>query len=80
MRPDWESVKIDFMRYLVWNKFSTHEDLKLRLLDTADAELIEGNNWGDAFWGVCNGRGQNWLGRILMETREKLRQSNGSNS
>lgn len=78
LRPDWESVKIDFMRYLVWNKFSSHEHLKEKLLATGDAELIEGNNWGDVFWGVCKGQGHNWLGRILMETRERLK--NGTSS
>ncbi len=75
LRPDWEQVKVDFMRYLVWNKFSTHEDLRLRLLNTGEAVLTEGNTWGDTFWGVCNGTGQNWLGRILMETRDRLRQT-----
>lgn len=73
IRPDWESVKIDFMRFLVWNKFSTNEDLKAKLLATGEAELVEGNNWGDVFWGVCKGQGQNWLGRLLMETRERLK-------
>ena len=29
--------------------------------------------WGDRFWGVCSGRGQNMLGRILMEIRKDLR-------
>lgn len=72
LRPDWESVKVDFMRYLVWNKFSTHEHLKRQLLATGDAQLIEGNNWGDVFWGVCKGQGHNWLGHLLMETRSKL--------
>lgn len=74
LRPDWESVKVDFMRYLVWNKFSTNESLKNKLLATGDAQLIEGNNWGDVFWGVCKGQGHNWLGQILMETRQRLRQ------
>lgn len=40
---------------------------------TGDAELIEGNNWGDTFWGVCNGRGENMLGKLLMEIRDYLR-------
>lgn len=72
LRPDWDNVKIDFMRYLVWEKFSKHENLKKRLLDTGTAELVEGNHWGDVFWGVCKGQGQNWLGRILMDTRALL--------
>jgi hypothetical protein len=42
------------------------------LLATGDAELIEGNVWNDVFWGVCNGIGKNWLGKLLMQVREVL--------
>lgn len=40
---------------------------------TGDAELIEGNHWGDTFWGVCNGVGQNNLGKLLMAIRSENR-------
>jgi hypothetical protein len=40
-----------------------------KLLATEYVELIEGNNWGDTFFGVCNGEGENWLGRLLMNLR-----------
>jgi predicted NAD-dependent protein-ADP-ribosyltransferase YbiA (DUF1768 family) len=53
-------------------KFSTHQELRERLLATGEAELIEGNTWNDTFWGVCKGEGQNWLGKILMEVRKEL--------
>jgi predicted NAD-dependent protein-ADP-ribosyltransferase YbiA (DUF1768 family) len=43
------------------------------LLETGDAELIEGNDWGDTFWGVCGGKGNNFLGKLLMEVRKELR-------
>lgn len=74
LRPDWESVKIDMMRQVLRSKFS-HPDLQHLLLETGDAELIEGNDWGDRFWGVCDGRGNNWLGKLLMEVREEIRTS-----
>jgi len=35
--------------------------------------LIEGNTWGDTYWGVCRGRGSNNLGKLLMKIREVLR-------
>jgi len=73
IRPDWESVKIDYMKYLVWYKFSMYPEMGKKLLDTKDAELVEGNTWNDTFWGVCNGLGQNWLGKILMEVRDQVR-------
>jgi predicted NAD-dependent protein-ADP-ribosyltransferase YbiA (DUF1768 family) len=43
------------------------------LIDTGDQELIEGNWWGDVIWGVCNGKGENHLGKILMEVRKELK-------
>jgi len=54
-------------------KFTQHSDLKERLLDTHNLELIEGNNWDDTYWGICNGRGRNMLGMLLMEVRDILK-------
>lgn len=67
----WENVKIDVMLDLLRQKFR-HPDLRQKLLDTGNEELIEGNWWGDTFWGVCNGKGQNWLGKLLMTVRSEL--------
>jgi ribA/ribD-fused uncharacterized protein len=72
MRPDWDTVKLDYMKYLVWYKFGMHPDLGKRLLETGNMEIIEGNTWGDVFWGVCNGKGENHLGRILMAIRDQV--------
>jgi ribA/ribD-fused uncharacterized protein len=71
MRPDWDEVKVGVMRDLIDQKFEDAE-LGMKLLKTGDAKLIEGNWWGDTFWGVCKGVGENWLGRLLMEKREAL--------
>jgi hypothetical protein len=73
IREDWDDVKLEVMYDLVKLKFQTHEYLKEKLLDTGDVELIEGNTWGDTYWGVCNGVGENNLGHILMQIREELR-------
>ncbi len=72
LRSDWEQVKIPLMARLVKAKFL---DLEMRqlLLDTDDAELIEGNTWNDTFWGVCNGKGHNHLGKILVAERHEIR-------
>lgn len=75
IRADWEAVKLQYMRYLVWTKFTTNRELRAKLLATGDARLIEGNTWGDTYWGVCNGRGENWLGKILEEVREYLKKT-----
>lgn len=69
---NWDNIKVDVMRALVKQKFYQHEDLKAKLFETGDAELIEGNWWGDTFWGVCRGKGSNVLGKLLMEVRKEL--------
>jgi ribA/ribD-fused uncharacterized protein len=78
LREDWGEILIDVMRYCVQLKFKTHADLRQKLLDTGDAELVEGNHWGDRFWGAewdkdFGWTGLNWLGTLLMEEREELR-------
>jgi ribA/ribD-fused uncharacterized protein len=73
LRPDWEEVKMTLMWEIVRAKFLQNPDLKKQLVDTGDAQLIEGNNWGDTFWGICNGVGKNQLGIILMTIRAELK-------
>lgn len=72
LRPDWEAIKKQVMTELTILKFAHHPGLKRWLLDTGTAELIEGNNWGDTYWGVCKGAGHNHLGQILMLVRDLL--------
>ena len=55
------------------NKFKQNEDLKEKLLATENEDLIEKNTWHDYYWGICNGRGKNMLGKILMRVREELK-------
>jgi N-glycosidase YbiA len=73
IRDGWEDMKIDVMYKLVRQKFRQHPRLSELILDTGDSTLVEGNWWGDRFWGVCNGDGENHLGIILMRVREEMR-------
>lgn len=73
LRPDWEDVKISVMYDLLKKKFASGTELAQKLLDTGEAELVEGNWWGDKFWGQVDGDGENWLGRLLMMVRGSLR-------
>jgi len=73
MRDDWEQVKYHVMVSVIRAKFEVPE-LADKLLSTGDQELVEGNTWGDRTWGRVAGKGNNWLGEILMERRELLRQ------
>lgn len=72
LRPDWLTVRLPIMEELVGLKFNIPE-LRAMLLATGRAELVEGNWWGDVFWGVCRGTGENHLGKILMKIREEKR-------
>ncbi len=73
IRPDWEEIKVSIMADLVRKKFKNDVELALQLLNTGDEGLEEGNTWGDRFWGVYKGRGENNLGKILMSVREEIR-------
>lgn len=76
LRPDWfiGDTRLRIMRDLLRQKFGT-EPLRGQLIDTGRARLVEGNTWGDRYWGVCDGRGENHLGRLLMEIREELQRT-----
>jgi len=71
LREDWEQVKVGIMLDLLRQKFSDPA-LRSGLRKTGDAELIESNAWGDRFWGMCDGRGSNMLGILLMTVRSEL--------
>lgn len=70
LREDWEAIKLDVMEELLRSKFR-QQHLRNLLLSTGSMELIEGNTWGDRFWGVCDGVGENHLGKLLMKLREE---------
>ena len=73
----------------LYAKFSQNDDLKKKLLDTADAWLVECAH-SDTVWAcgirlddearfdASNWRGQNLLGFTLMQVREELKNDSGS--
>jgi ribA/ribD-fused uncharacterized protein len=71
LRSGWDSMKLSIMFDLVRQKFQ-HADLKEKLLATGERLIIEGNTWGDVYWGVCDGYGLNNLGIILMTVRKEV--------
>jgi ribA/ribD-fused uncharacterized protein len=71
VRPDWYDQMLPTMEALLRQKFSK-PNFQVWLRDTYPHELVEGNTWNDVFWGVCDGVGQNHLGRLLMKIREEL--------
>lgn len=73
LREDWDKVKLQVMKDILLTKFTFNVNLKEKLLATGDKYLEETNWWGDTFWGVCKGIGENNLGKTLMEVREIVR-------
>lgn len=69
VRKDWQDIRVSVMAQLIFQKFFNDLDLREKLLETGDRYIEETNNWKDTFWGVCNGVGENNLGKILMATR-----------
>lgn len=72
LRSDWNKVRLTTMKGLINQKFE-NEEMKNLLLSTGTREIVEGNTWGDTFWGVCRGQGENNLGKIIMSVREEIR-------
>lgn len=78
LRPDWEAVKLNVMNRLLRRKFRIPE-LKMKLLSTIGSDLVEGNTWGDMYWGCVwqtlpeeKWIGENHLGKLLMQIREEI--------
>lgn len=73
LRDGWSSMRIGVMRQLLAEKFADPA-LRKKLIETYPRQLIEGNQWGDRFWGVdLHTRvGDNHLGKLLMRLRDDL--------
>ena len=57
---------------VVNSKFTQNKKLAEQLMATGEDDLVEGNDWGDRYWGVCRGVGKNKLGQILKRIRSEL--------
>ncbi len=71
LSPWFESSKISIMRGFLDQKFSK-EPYRQLLIDTDGSYIEETNAWGDTFWGVCDGKGQNILGVLIMQIRSEI--------
>lgn len=74
LRKDWEYIKDSIMFGLLFQKFIQNSIFNNRLVNTNGRWIIEGNDWGDRYWGCENEDGEwagkNKLGRMLMVLRE----------
>jgi N-glycosidase YbiA len=73
IRPDWDSVKDDVMQKALHVKFTQNSQLTDLLMRTGNRSIVEHTS-RDSYWADGgNGKGQNKLGKMLVELREKLR-------
>lgn len=70
---DWDEEKLKIMMMITLTKFFNNKELETKLLETGDKYLEETNHWGDTYWGVCDGMGENNLGKILMKVRQVIK-------
>ncbi len=80
----WACMRVGYMQYVCYLKFSQNEELKAELLSTGSRVLVEASPL-DAMWGVklaeedplildvANWKGLNLLGQALMTVREMVR-------
>ncbi len=73
VRADWDRIKFQIMNDLVLDKFTRNDYLTWKLKNTGELYIEETNWWGDKFWGVCKGEGENNLGKIIMNIRNNLK-------
>lgn len=73
-RQDWDDVKDQYLQLATQAKFAENLHLQFLLAGTGDAELIYAA-FNDPDWGTGpDGKGQNKLGKLLMELRQKFQE------
>lgn len=72
--PNWTEIKCEVMYEAVRRKFIANPGIRGLLIATGTEPLIEGNDWGDMFWGQDSetGEGENHLGLILEQVRADI--------
>jgi N-glycosidase YbiA len=74
-RPGWSRLRYPWMLTCLREKFRQHADLRELLLATGECQIVEAGRIDDDAgrrWGIVNGRGQNYLGRMLMRVRGEM--------
>jgi len=73
LKSGWDDIKLSVMERCLRQKFNQNP-YKAKLMKTKYEHIQEGNMWNDKFWGVClkTGKGENNLGKLIMQIREEL--------
>lgn len=73
LRSDWNREKEGIMFVALILKFEQNSNLRTKLLETGNAELVEWAPW-DEYWGAGKkGTGKNRLGVLLMKVRNGMK-------
>lgn len=75
-RPGWSRLRYPWMLHLQRCRAAQQADLRELLLSTGNEQIVEAGKIDDDAgrrWGIVNGRGQNYLGRMLVRVRAELR-------
>lgn len=72
LRADWADIKLAVMASIVTYKFGSANPTLVPMLLSIREPIVEDNNWGDTYWGMCSGVGENHLGKILNARKAKL--------
>lgn len=81
LRSNWNIIRVPIMRDLQIQKYN-YKKFREKLLSTGEEEIVEGNYWHDNYWGDCyckkckNIPGENMLGKLIMEARERYESIN----
>lgn len=71
LRKHWDQLCVPLMRQFLIQKYSQVPYRRL-LIETEGRYIEETNWWNDQFWGVCGGKGENILGVLIMDIRDRL--------
>lgn len=63
-RTDWDAVKRRYMHSFVLAKFVQHPELQEKLAATGGQTLVEGNSWGDTYWGAVLKGQKGWSAEL----------------
>lgn len=80
MSPGFYYTRVEAMLYVLRAKFDQNTYQRTQLIDTWPHDLFEGNTWNDTFWGIslATGKGQNHLGKALMQLRAEYQSTTRS--
>ena len=81
-QDEWSRVSSDIMEEVLICKFSQNNDIKKKLVDTGDSELVEASPY-DRIWGIgytkeealnnIDNWGENLLGQILTKLSNEIK-------